>query len=87
MRGDDQPTGHLFTYLSPEQRVPTDHPLRTIRRMTDEALGQLSPGWMKTVGGIRKLRHRGGARVEWQFLSVASADNLVGLPNLPAETA
>ena len=30
-------SGHLFSYLSPEQRVPADHPLRTIRTMTDEA--------------------------------------------------
>ncbi len=43
MRGDDQQTGHLFSYLSPEQRVPADHPLRAIRRMTDEALTALSP--------------------------------------------
>jgi transposase len=43
MRGDDQQSGHLFSYLSPEQRVPADHPLRPIRRMTDEALGRLSP--------------------------------------------
>jgi hypothetical protein len=43
MRGDDQRSGHLFSYLSPEQRVPTDHPLRAIRQMTDEALRQLSP--------------------------------------------
>lgn len=43
MRGDDQQSGHLFSYLSPEQRVPADHPLRSIRRMTDEALRQLSP--------------------------------------------
>jgi transposase len=43
MRGDDQQSGHLFSYLSPEQRVPADHPLRAIRRMTDEALRQLSP--------------------------------------------
>ena len=43
MRGDDQQTGHLFSYLSPEQRVPADHPLRAIRQMTDEALRQLSP--------------------------------------------
>lgn len=43
MRGDDQQSGHLFSYLSPEQRVPADHPLRAIRRMTDEALQQLSP--------------------------------------------
>ena len=43
MRGDDQQRGHLFSYLSPEQRVPADHPLRAIRQMTDEALRQLSP--------------------------------------------
>lgn len=43
MRGDDQPTGHLFSYLSPEQRVPADHPLRAVRRMTDEALATLAP--------------------------------------------
>src|SRR5207302_5580605 len=33
----------LFSYLSPEQRVPADHPLRTIRTMTDDALRRLSP--------------------------------------------
>ena len=30
MRGSDDPTSYLFSYLSPEQRVPTDHPLRAI---------------------------------------------------------
>ena len=43
MRGDDQQSGHLFSYLSPEQRVPADHPLRAIRLMTEEALRQRSP--------------------------------------------
>jgi len=43
VRGDDQQTGHLFSYLSPEQRVPADHPLRPIRTMTDAALRRLSP--------------------------------------------
>jgi transposase len=43
MRGDDEQSGHLFSYLSPEQRVPADHPLRAIRTMTDEALRRLSP--------------------------------------------
>ncbi len=38
MRGDDEQSGHLFRYLSPEQRVPADHPLRAIRTMMDEAL-------------------------------------------------
>jgi transposase len=42
MRGDDEQSGHLFSYLSPEQRVPADHPLRSIRQMTDAALDRLS---------------------------------------------
>ena len=42
MRGDDQHTSHLFSYLSSEQRVPVDHPLRPIRMMTDKALLALS---------------------------------------------
>src|ERR1017187_9943054 len=42
MRGDDQNQSPMFSYLSPEQRVPEDHPLREIRRMTDEALRKLS---------------------------------------------
>lgn len=32
----------MFSYLSPEQRVPATHPLRAIRQMCDEILGQLS---------------------------------------------
>ena len=32
----------VFSYVSAEQRVPADHPLRTIRRMVDEALAGLS---------------------------------------------
>jgi transposase len=33
----------MFSYLSPEQRVPADHPLRRIRPMVDLALKALSP--------------------------------------------
>jgi transposase len=42
MRGDDPQAAHLFSYISPEQRVPADHPLRPIRQMTDAALHALS---------------------------------------------
>ena len=42
MRGDDQQQGAVFSYVSLEQRVPQDHPLRVIRPMVDEALGRLS---------------------------------------------
>ena len=43
MRGGDRQTGWMFSYVSPEDRVPTDHPLRSIRRMTDAILDRLSP--------------------------------------------
>ena len=43
MRGPDDQTSEMFSYLSPEQRVRPDHPLRPIRRMTDQALAALSP--------------------------------------------
>jgi transposase len=33
----------MFSYLSPEQRVPADHPLRPIRQMVDTVLKRLSP--------------------------------------------
>src|SRR5256712_13278397 len=43
MRGHDEHQEGLFSYLSPEMRVPLDHPLRRVREMTDRALLALSP--------------------------------------------
>src|SRR5882724_2621595 len=43
MRGDDEQQAAMFSYISPEKRVPADHPLRPIRKMTDEIFKQLSP--------------------------------------------
>jgi transposase len=42
MRGDERFQDEMFSYVSLEQRVPLDHPLREIRRLTDEILGSLS---------------------------------------------
>lgn len=39
-------------------------------------------GWMKTVGGMRKLRHRGLELVNWMFTFSAAAYNLVRIRNL-----
>jgi hypothetical protein len=39
-------------------------------------------GWMKTIGLLRKTRHRGRARVGWQFLWTAAVYNLVRLRTL-----
>jgi transposase len=43
MRGDDRQQAAMFSYISPEARVPQDHPLRAIRALVDEVLGELSP--------------------------------------------
>jgi transposase len=45
MRGPDTQQSAMFSYLSPEERVPTVHPLRRIREMVDRALTALSPAF------------------------------------------
>ena len=44
-------------------------------------------GWIKTVAGLRKTRHRGTVRVGWMFTFAAAAYNLVRIPNLLAGAA
>jgi IS5 family transposase len=41
-------------------------------------------GWMKTIGGLRKLRHRGGELVDWIMTVTAAAYNLIRLRTLLA---
>jgi hypothetical protein len=43
MRGNDEQQLDVFSYISPEQRIPRGHPLRPLRAMTDEALKDLQP--------------------------------------------
>jgi transposase len=47
MRGDDEQQMGVFSYVSPEQRIPQDHPLRPLRAMADEALRELGPRFNK----------------------------------------
>ena len=48
-----------------------------IRKRIEEAFG-----WAKTVAGLRKLRHRGLPKIDWQFTFAMAAYNLVRLPKL-----
>lgn len=50
-----------------------------IRKRIEEAFG-----WAKTVAGLRKARHRGLAKIDWQFTFTMAAYNLVRLPKLLA---
>src|SRR2546426_8811108 len=43
MRGTETKQATMLSLLSPEQRVPRDHPLRRIKQLADAALQQLSP--------------------------------------------
>src|SRR6266540_1748309 len=42
IRGDDRRPDAMFSYISAEQRVPKDHPLRAIRALVDEVLRDMS---------------------------------------------
>jgi transposase len=48
-----------------------------IRKRIEEAFG-----WAKTVAGLRKVRHRGLPKIDWQFTLAMAAYNLVRLPKL-----
>lgn len=43
MRGHVDPQSHMFSYFSPDERVPPKHPLRSIKAYTDAALSQIRP--------------------------------------------
>jgi transposase len=47
MRGNDQKQDAMFSYLSPEQRIPAEHPLRPLRAMMDDILKEMSPRFAK----------------------------------------
>src|SRR5882724_6336084 len=47
MRGKDEQQLDVFSYVSPEQRVPQEHPLRPLRVMTEVALRELQPRFNK----------------------------------------
>jgi hypothetical protein len=59
----------------------TRHPGYKISQQKRQRVEEIL-GWMKTVGGMRKLRHRGLELVSWMFTLTAAAYNLVGIRNL-----
>ena len=59
MRGGDERSGELFSYVDLEARVRADHPLRAIRAIVNEALALWSgssPRSMRRSGGRRSRR-------------------------------
>src|SRR5215475_3166054 len=47
MRGSDQQTGELFSYVDLEKRIPAKHPLRPVRRVVNEVLAALDGDFSK----------------------------------------
>ena len=52
MRGQDLYQAAMYSYLSPEQRVPADHPLRAIKKMADGLLEELSAVFSKMYSDL-----------------------------------
>ena len=47
MRGSYEDQGHMFSYMTMEERVPADHPLRKIRELVREVLASLDKDFRK----------------------------------------
>ena len=54
MRGDDEISGSLFSYIDLEQRVRIDHPLRAIREIANAALEMLSGDFARLYSGMER---------------------------------
>ena len=52
MRGEDAKQEAMFSYVSPEQRVPLVHPLRSIREMVDGILKEMSPRFARLYAKV-----------------------------------
>ena len=52
MRGDDEKSGSLFSYIDLEDRVRADHPLRPIREIANTALAALSADFAALYSGL-----------------------------------
>ncbi len=64
----------------------TGHPGYAISQQKRKRIEEIF-GWVKTVGGLRKTRHRGLERVGWIFTFALAAYNLVRMRNLAAAAA
>ena len=52
MRGTDETSGSLFSYVDLEARIPARHPLRKIRQVVNEALASLDPAGTADPGEL-----------------------------------
>ena len=87
MRGRFQDQGGLFSYLSPEARVPPRHPLRQIREFVRTVLKELSVSFGKLYSNVSSAGANNMAqcaRPAGGFLLNLIAYNLIRIPKLVA---
>ena len=70
-------SGRLSAIDGRTTRHPSYAASQRVRKRIEEAFG-----WAKTVAGLRKMRHRGLPKVDWQFTLAMAAYDLVRLPKL-----
>jgi len=81
---DHQVTPHIaYKQTSIIDARTTRHPGYVISQQKRKRVEEIF-GWVKTVAGLRKTRHRGVARVGWMFTFALAAYNLVRMRNLAA---
>ena len=56
MRGRFQDQGGMFSYIHPEKRIPTDHPLRKIRELVRGVLKELNHTFREALLAARAVR-------------------------------
>ena len=77
-------------HVSPHRRRPSQVDARTTRHgsfaVSQSKRKRIEEifGWLKSVALLRKVRHRGRARVGWMFTLGAAAYNLVRMRTLTA---
>jgi hypothetical protein len=61
MRGTDDKQASMFSIVSPERRIPADHPLRRIKAMADAILADLSATFdaITAASAVRRFRRSG----------------------------
>jgi hypothetical protein len=79
LRGADHQQSGMFSYLPAEKRVPKI--IRCVRFGRWSMQRCAIWAWLKTVGGLRKTRHRGLARVGWILTFVLATYNLLRMRN------
>lgn len=80
MRGSDPKQDGMFSYVSPEQRVPAEHPLRPLRSMVDGILKEMSARFAKLYADRGRPSIPPERSLRALLLQICTEANLSNLP-------